>query len=146
MKTLYDLDCGVKRERKRARERARERARKGCLVFDHERLEVYQTAIDFAARADETAQNLPLGRGNLADQLYRASVSIPLNIAEGAGLWANREKQHAYRIARGSAMECAAILDVCIRLKMAPEDVCRDGKEMLLRIISMLTKLIQSLE
>ena len=115
-------------------------------MFDHERLEVYQVAIDFAVRADEIAEQLPRGRGNLADQLSRASVSIPLNIAEGAGLWANKEKQHAYRIARGSAMECAAILDVCNRLKMSPDDACRDAKDMLLRIVSMLTKLIQSLE
>lgn len=117
-----------------------------ACVFDHERLEAYQAAIDFAARADEIAEQLPRGRGNIADQLSRASVSIPLNIAEGAGLWANKEKQHAYRIARGSAMECAAILDICVRLKMAPDDACRDGKDLLLRIVAMLTKLIQSLE
>ena len=119
---------------------------RSAFVFDHERLEVYQAAIDFVAPADEIAEQIPRGRGHLVDQLSRASVSIPLNIAEGAGLWANKEKQHAYRIARGSAMECAAILDVCVRLKMAPEDVCRDAKDILLRIVSMLTKLIQSLE
>lgn len=115
-------------------------------MFDHERLEVYQAAIDFAARADEIAEQLPRGRGNLADQLSRASVSIPLNIAEGAGLWVSKEKQHAYRIARGSAMECAAILDVCIRLKLASEDTCLAGKDILRRIVEMLTKLIRSLE
>ena len=54
-------------------------------MFDHERLEVYQASVDFAARADEIAEQLPRGRSNLADQLSRASVSIPLNIAEGAG-------------------------------------------------------------
>jgi len=119
---------------------------RSAIVFDHERLEVYQAAIDFAAHADEIAEQLPRGRGSLSDQLSHASISIPLNIAEGAGLWTSKEKQHAYRIARGSAMECAAILDVCIRLKIAPDDACRDGKDLLLRIVSMATKLIQSLE
>ena len=43
-------------------------------------------------------------------------------------------------------MECAAIMDVCIRLKLESEDACRDAKDILRRIVEMLTKLIQSLE
>lgn len=55
------------------------------MPFDHERLEVYQVALDFFDLADEIVEQLPRGRGHLADQLSRASLSIVNNIAEVAG-------------------------------------------------------------
>jgi four helix bundle protein len=85
-------------------------------VFDHEKLEVYRIAIEMVGVTDRIVEQLPRGRGKLADQLSRAAISVPLNIAEGAGLYAPGEKQRAYRISRGSAMECAAIMDVCMVL------------------------------
>ena len=42
-------------------------------TFDHERLDVYQVAIDFVALADEVVEHLPRGRRYLADQLQRAA-------------------------------------------------------------------------
>ena len=54
-------------------------------TFDHERLDVYQAAVDFVVVANGIVEQLPRGRAYLADQLQRAAVSIPLNIAEGAG-------------------------------------------------------------
>jgi four helix bundle protein len=130
----------------RKRARAREPARKASDMFDHERLEVYRAAIELVAIADEIAGQLPRGRGKLADQLSRASISLPLNIAEGAGRYGQKEKQHSYRIARGSAMECAAIVDVCLKLDLISDERSRTSKELLVRIVSMLTRLIQSLE
>ena len=53
--------------------------------FDHEKLDVYQAAVEFVVLANDVVENLPRGRGYLADQLQRASTSIPLNVAEGAG-------------------------------------------------------------
>src|SRR5262245_54528661 len=53
--------------------------------FEHERLDVYKAVLDFLNLADEVVEHLPRGRGNLSDQLQRASTSILLNLAEGAG-------------------------------------------------------------
>jgi hypothetical protein len=61
-------------------------------AFDHENLDVYKAAIDFVALIDEIVENLPRGRGYLADQLQRAATSVPLNIAEGAGEFSGNEK------------------------------------------------------
>ena len=112
-------------------------------TFDHERLDVYQVAIDFVALADDVIEHLPRGRRYLADQLQRASLSVPLNIAEGVGEFSRDDKRRFYRMALRSATECAAILDVCRRLKLADESLLSSGRESLLRIVSMLTRLVK---
>ena len=79
----------------------------------------------------------------LRDQLDRASASIVLNIAEAAGRRAQKEKGHFYAIARGSAMECAAILDVARTRRLGSETSFRDGRALLVRVVQMLTRLDQ---
>ena len=61
-------------------------------AFDHGRLDVYQVAIKFVVTANDIVENLPRGQSHLADQLQRASTSVPLNIAEGAGETSAKEK------------------------------------------------------
>jgi four helix bundle protein len=111
--------------------------------FDHERLDVYQAAIDFVALADTVVEGLPKGRAYLADQIQRAATSISLNIAEGAGEYSRRDKARFYRIALRSATESAALLDVCRRLKLGEQSVLSDGRALLLRIVSMLTRMVR---
>jgi four helix bundle protein len=114
--------------------------------FDHDRLDVYRTAIEFVVIANEIAEQLPRGRGYLADQLQRAATSIPLNIGEGAGEYSSGDKARFYRMGRRSATECAAILDVCQRLKLVTDDTFRSARELLVRIVSMLVRMVRSLE
>ena len=90
--------------------------------FDHERLDVYQVSISFVGLADDIVEKLPRGRAYLADQLQRAALSIPLNIAEGAGEFSPKDKKRFYRMALRSATECAAIFDVCRRLKIVESE------------------------
>ncbi len=49
----------------------------------HEQLDAYKAAIEFLALATTILARYPKGKGTLKDQLRRASLSIPLNIAEG---------------------------------------------------------------
>jgi four helix bundle protein len=128
----------------RPRTRSRPRSRwneSGTTVFDHERLDVYQTAIEFLAVADKVASDLPRGRSYLADQLRRAALSVPLNVAEGAGEFSRKDKARIYRIALRSATECAAVLDVCRALELVDISGLLDGRNLLLRIVSMLTRM-----
>jgi len=118
----------------------------GGMVLDHERLDVYHLALDFVVFANQVIVGLPRGRSHLADQLTRASLSIVLNIAEGAGKHSKGDKRRYYLIARGSATESAALLDVSLRLKFLAEVEHKAGKEMIVRLVSMLIKLAQSLE
>ncbi len=75
------------------------------------------------------------------DQLLRASSANPLNIAEGNGKATAPDRRRYFQIARGSALECVAIQDVLqvSRAISAEENV--KGKNMLDRMVAMLTKL-----
>jgi len=110
-------------------------------MFDHEKLDVYKAAIEFVALSGDLVEHLPRGRAYLADQLQRAAISIPLNIAEGAGEFSRKDKRRFYRIALRSATESAAILDVCERLRIGDVNGLRAGRDLLLRIVAMLTRM-----
>ena len=109
--------------------------------FDHEKLDVYQEAIRFVSWVDELLESMPK---NLAvhNQLDRASTSIPLNIAEGNGKYTAADRCRFFDIARGSALECAACLDVLVAKKRLGQ--ADSGKAILVRIVSMLVGLIRS--
>lgn len=111
--------------------------------FDHENLDVYQAAIDYVALADSLVEGFPRGRAYLVDQIQRAATSIVLNIAEGAGEYSRRHKARFYRIARRSAAESAALLEVCRRLKLGDESLLAGGRDLLLRIVSMLVRMVR---
>jgi four helix bundle protein len=108
-------------------------------TFDHEKLDAYKVSIQFVGEASRLTSQLPTGHSSLAQQLYRASISIPLNIAEGAGEFSKRDKARFYRIALRSATECAAIFDVCRELELAKPQLTQGGRDLLLRIVAMLT-------
>ena len=98
----------------------------------------------FIARANSIVEQLPRGRGYLVDQLQRAALSIVLNIAEGAGKFSPDDKAAFYARARGSTTESAAVLDVCLRLKLIEAGVCSENTAILERVSQMLTKLIKA--
>ena len=109
--------------------------------LNHEKLEVYQTAIEFLAFAFQTIKIIPSGYSFLADQFKRASLSIPLNIAEGNGKFTKDDKAKFYKIARGSANECSAILDALKTMELLKPRSVTQGKQLLYRIVCMLCKM-----
>ncbi len=110
-------------------------------MLDHEKLDVYKISIKFMSLAIKIIDDIPRGYASLSDQLKRAMWSIPLNIAEGCGKNTPNDKKRFYSIARGSAMECAAIIDVCEVIHEKSNESLTQGKVLLTRIVSMLTKL-----
>jgi four helix bundle protein len=103
------------------------------------RLTVYQHAIQILPLAAEIASALPQSHANLADQLRRASVSIPLNIAEGSGKMTRPDQRRFFAIARGSAMECAAIVDACLALALVRSDRAAVANDLLASVVRMLS-------
>jgi four helix bundle protein len=116
------------------------------MELDHERLDVYQLALDFLVMANGIIEALPRGRSHLADQFTRASTSIVLDVSEGAGKVSKPDKRRYYLTARGSATESAALLDVCLRLGVIDQPSHKAGKDTVVRIVSMLVRLAQACE
>lgn len=110
-------------------------------MMSHEKLDVYQCAIRFVRLAMKVGTEIPRGYGPLADQLRRASMCIPLQIAEGAGKRSGPDCRRFFDYARGSAMECCAALDVMRECGFGHPDELIEGKELLDRICAMLTRL-----
>ena len=112
--------------------------------FDHEKLKAYQSAIAFITWSTDLLAQVN-GKAAVKDHLDRASTSVALNIAEGNGKFAIRDRCRFLDFARGSALECAAGLDVLVAKRLIEAETIRSGKEQLLEVVSMLVGLINSL-
>ena len=108
-------------------------------MLSFQKLDVYRCAIEFLGLT--AAEEVPRGNAALLDQLRRAATSISLNIAEAAGRTGQADAALTYAIARGSAMECAAVLDALFVLKVVNAATKQRGDELLERIVGMLTRL-----
>ena len=106
-------------------------------MIDLFRLDVFRVGCEFF----DSVQGLAGRSAALRDQLDRASSSIVLNVAEGAGRTTAPDKRRFYLIARGSAYECAAILELLRRARLADPARCAEASLLLERIVQMLTRL-----
>ena len=105
------------------------------------RASMYRCAIDFVAVATRVGAALPRGEAELKDQLKRACISVPLNIAESSGKNVGADRARFLMIARASALECGAILDVGVALGAVDPTAAASGRALLARIVAMLTKM-----
>jgi four helix bundle protein len=116
-------------------------------MFDHEKLDVYQLELKFLTwvtpfLVDISGPSETQRRG-LITQLDRASLSALLNTAEGNGRRQGRQRARFFDDARGSTIECAACLDASVAKGLATSERAQPGKEMLVRVVAMLTKLVE---
>ena len=110
--------------------------------FDHEKLDVYQEAIAFCGWVGDLLNEIG-AKAAVKDQLDRASTSIPLNIAEGNGKFSVADRARFLEIARGSALECAASLDVLAARRFVYAERVIPAKEQLVRIVNMLMGMLK---
>lgn len=113
------------------------------MELDHEKLDVYRVALDFAAWAYRLCRGLKGMDRPTRDQLLRASQSITLNIAEGCGKMPAADRGRFLQIASGSARECGAILDILSRCGVLDAESANAGKNLLVRVVAMLTRMIE---
>ena len=116
-------------------------------MFDHEKLDVYQLELNFLTWVTEFLVNISgpsaTQKRELITQLDRASLSALLNTAEGNGRRQRRQRARFFDDARGSAIECAACLDASVAKGLASPERIQPGKEMLVHIVAMPTKLVE---
>jgi len=114
--------------------------------FDHEKLDVYQLELQFIAWVTPLIEELKASFGpkvrEVCNHLDRASLSALFNTAEGNGKRQSKLRGRFFDDARGSAAECSSCLDALVAKGVCTEDRIDKGKELLHRIVSILTKLV----
>ncbi len=81
------------------------------------------------------------GRGLETGSLYRVPRQSPTLLGRGtSGL----DRRRFFSIARGSALECAALLDILASRGRITLDVLRRARSLLVRVVQMLSKMTQS--
>ena len=113
--------------------------------FDHERLEVYQIAIEFVAWSESVLESCKGKASSAKQHLDEASSSIPNNIAEGNGKWSKRDRKKFFEIARGSALECASCLDILVARQRVERTHIAAGKQKLHSVVNLLTRMSKNL-
>jgi four helix bundle protein len=146
MDAFPDFDRGRSRGRERPTPLCEQTAESSRMreqedgTFGFEKLDAYRRSVEFVAAAAGIISELQSGYSSLSDPLRRAALSVPVNIAEGVGRTSVADRRRYYAIARGSAMECAAILDACRVLQAANPVRLATARSLLLRIVQMLSK------
>ncbi|SRR5713101_7784073 len=111
-----------------------------------EKLDVWRAAQDLAHSAYILTMAPPLSRHfALSDQVRRAAISIPANIAEGYALASTLQFIRCLRISLGSAAELRSHLELVVRLKLADSASTAVVIQLCTRVISMLVGLLRSL-
>jgi len=112
----------------------------------YKELKVWQKAIDLAVEVYRVTEKLPKeDRYGLISQINRCEVSIPSNIAEGAGRNTNKDFNHFLGIAQGSSFELDTQLVISNRLNFINSQDFEKLEVELDHIQNMIAKLKQSL-
>ena len=106
-------------------------------TFGHEKLKVYQKGMDFATSRRELLGKLSR-RVSACDLLDRAAESILVNIAHASSSWSPKERIVGLGNANGSAIECAACMDVLVAKGLLAASAVFPSKCLLAEIVNML--------
>ena len=108
---------------------------------------VWQKSMELAAEIYKLVKKLPKEElFSLSDQMRKAAVSIPSNIAEGQDRNSNREFARFLTIARGSKAELETQLQICVKVGYLADSDILEATRLLAEIGKMLTALIKKLK
>lgn len=116
-------------------------------VANYQKLIVWQKSMELTTLIYMLTKRLPKEEiYALSNQMRRAVVSIPSNIAEGNGRQKNGELMHFLRIAKGSAAELETQLLICENLQYLSKDETSKAMALLTEISKMLRALLKDKE
>ncbi len=116
------------------------------MAFPFEKLVVYQRSVAWVRDAFLLRSTVRSVYPPLDDQLCRAAISIPLNIAEGNGRWQKADRQRFFGIALGSIYECVAVLQILKSTSALGKEAYELRYEALEHLARMLQRLISSVD
>jgi four helix bundle protein len=92
--------------------------------MDYRKLKVWEKSIDLTAATYDIIKLLPSHeKYGISDQMRRAAVSIPSNIAEGASRGSDKDFRRFLLIARGSASELETQFLICSKVGYLEHEV-----------------------
>ena len=101
---------------------------------------IYRLALELVELIQQIVNQSPAGRAFLCDQLLRASSSIPLNYIEGCGRRTPKDRRRFFNMAKASAYEVYAALDVALLLNAVSPELAARGKDHCDHLAGMLSK------
>ena len=114
---------------------------------DYRQLKVWQKAMDLTVEIYNLVKKLPREETYaLSDQMRRAVVSIPSNIAEGQGRNSDKEFINFLSIARGSLWELETQIEICERLHYIDSELASKVYSLTTEVSKMLNSLSNSLK
>ena len=118
-----------------------ERGAKEGVAQRNDRVDVYQQALDFAARAYTVLEHAQAERFYLRDQLDRKSAVIPQFVAQGLATADMPLRRALYTRARQALTDCAAILDILMERRIVALDVLEPARALALALLDKLLEL-----
>jgi four helix bundle protein len=116
------------------------------MTFGYEKLEVWKESFELAFIVHHlTKQFPPEEKYVYVEQMRRATLSIPSNIAEGKGRMSDRELRRFCLIANGSAMELQTQLRLAKRLHFAPIHTFVPAEQKLELVLRLLNRFMRQL-
>ena len=117
------------------------------MEFNFRKLNVYYSALDLVEYVYEKVGQFPKEeKYALADQLRRAVVSVPSNIAEGVWRASDKEKAHFVEMAYTSLMEVLCQMEIAYRVNYISDDVFKTVEERIENVAKMLSGLRSSFQ
>lgn len=114
--------------------------------FYYRKLDVYKNAKFLSHEICKLIKTYPVDeRYALCDQLRRAAMSIPINIAEGFGRFSSKEKAHFIQIAFGSLNEVMCELELSLDEKYITQEQLSNLESLILSVKRQLSVLHRSI-
>ena len=115
--------------------------------FYYRKLKVYHQSMQLVMNVYQLSKTFPAFElHGLTNQIQRAAVSIPSNIAEGMGRFSNKERIHFLEIANGSLMEVMCQLEIALKLNYITQSVFDEQELFISEITKMLIGLRKNFE
>jgi len=113
----------------------------------HKNLDVWKNSVEFVSEVYKLTNTFPDNeKFGLINQIRRSAISIPSNIAEGAGRNTKKEFSRFIHIAQGSATELETQLIISKNLEYINQEQYASNLEKLTSIMKMLSGLVRSLK
>ena len=111
-------------------------------IRNYKDLIVWQKAMDLSVEIYKLVKKLPKEETySLSDQMRRAAISIPSNIAEGKSRASQKEFSYFLSIAQGSRSELETQIQLCERIGYLNADDTKNALDLLIELEKMLVKL-----